>query len=578
MMFQLKEDTKRNAVLQATGNILIMGGPGSGKTTIALFKAKKIIENGTLKSGQKILFLSFARATISRVEEHAGSLIPKEIKSYIEINTYHGFIWNILQRHGYLLVDKPLKLLPPHEASIKMGGVKKEHISENAHRLFEESGMVHFDIFASLCKELLKKSNSLRKIICDIYPIIILDEFQDTNPDEWELIRLLGLQSTLIALADPDQRIYDFRGADPKRISNFIADFIPDTFDFGTENNRSNGTDIVEFGNDLLAKRNKGKTYNDVMVRTYSSHIPERKHIVLKAQLLRAIKWLNKQIPTCDWSLAILVPSNTLMMEVSDVLQKEQRISAEKTLPKITHDVAIDASGPSLAALFVATLLEKGSEKECSVVDVLKPLTSHILGRKSNSTPSKADVDLCAAIEKFISDGKINGKNRKALVNECEMIATTVNAVQFSGNIIADWKTIVEIVSGCSSLYIQHIVNDVRFLRLLQKGTQLYSLLAVLWMDKHSYHGAVDAVSLALTQEHFSMSTKKWDGVNVMTIHKSKGKEFDVVIVYEGRYQGRIVSKPDRIDQARLNLRVAVTRAKKCAMILTPEEDPCPLL
>ena len=88
----------------------------------------------------------------------------------------------------------------------------------------------------------------------------------------------------------------------------------------------------------------------------------------------------------------------------------------------------------------------------------------------------------------------------------------------------------------------------------------------------------MDAVSSALTQEHFSMSTKKWNGVNVMTIHKSKGKEFDVVIVYEGRYIGRIVSRPDRIDQARLNLRVAVTRAKKCALILTPEEDPCPLV
>ncbi|MFR7989212.1 MAG: 3'-5' exonuclease [Anaerovoracaceae bacterium] len=70
----------------------------------------------------------------------------------------------------------------------------------------------------------------------------------------------------------------------------------------------------------------------------------------------------------------------------------------------------------------------------------------------------------------------------------------------------------------------------------------------------------------------------KWDGVNVMTIHKSKGKEFDVVIVYEGRYQGHIIPNPDRIDQARLNLRVAVTRAKKCALILTPEENPCPLL
>ena len=79
-----------------------------------------------------------------------------------------------------------------------------------------------------------------------MYPVIILDEFQDTNPDEWLLIRTLGAHSTLIALADPDQRIYDFRGADPQRIPSFIEEYKPAVFDFGTENNRSNGTDIVD--------------------------------------------------------------------------------------------------------------------------------------------------------------------------------------------------------------------------------------------------------------------------------------------------------------------------------------------
>ena len=66
--------------------------------------------------------------------------------------------------------------------------------------------------------------------------------------------------------------------------------------------------------------------------------------------------------------------------------------------------------------------------------------------------------------------------------------------------------------------------------------------------------------------------------VNVMTIHKSKGKEFDAVIVYEGRYQNRIISKPERREQATLNLRVAVTRAKEHTYILTPNDDPCSLL
>lgn len=66
-----------------------------------------------------------------------------------------------------------------------------------------------------------------------------------------------------------------------------------------------------------------------------------------------------------------------------------------------------------------------------------------------------------------------------------------------------------------------------------------------------------------------------------MTIHKSKGKEFDEVIIYEGSHQGRIVraSASEReIAQARLTLRVAVTRAMKRATILTPKNNVCVFL
>ena len=66
-----------------------------------------------------------------------------------------------------------------------------------------------------------------------------------------------------------------------------------------------------------------------------------------------------------------------------------------------------------------------------------------------------------------------------------------------------------------------------------------------------------------------------------MTMHKAKGKEFDEVIIYEGYYQGKIIrnnaSNRD-LNQARLNLRVSVTRAIKRAMILTPTNDVCKFL
>ena len=119
--------------------------------------------------------------------------------------------------------------------------------------------MLAFDLFASLTKELISNSNKLRRIISNAYPIIIVDEFQDTNIEEWEIVKLLSKNSRIIALADLEQRIYDFRGADPARISQFIETLNPEKFDFENENNRSSNTDINKFGNELLTGKIKIK-------------------------------------------------------------------------------------------------------------------------------------------------------------------------------------------------------------------------------------------------------------------------------------------------------------------------------
>jgi len=60
----------------------------------------------------------------------------------------------------------------------------------------------------------------------------ILHEFQDTNLDEWQMISALGKHSRLIAIAGAEQRIYEFRGADPARIGAFIERFKLKSFDF----------------------------------------------------------------------------------------------------------------------------------------------------------------------------------------------------------------------------------------------------------------------------------------------------------------------------------------------------------
>lgn len=569
-------DSKRQEILDSNGHLIILGGPGSGKTTIALYKAREIVNSNVLKRDQKILFLSFARATIVRMNDIAGEVISKEQMKYIELNTYHGFIWNILRNHGYLLNELPINILPPHTAAIKMSEVSNGLKTTKMLDLFKSEGLVHFDIFASLLFKLLNESNALYELFCDIYPFLIFDEFQDTNADEWQLIKLLGHQSAIISLADSNQRIYDFRGADPKRVNEFINTFDPHIIDLGIENNRSSDTDIVDFGNDLLVGKNIGKLYDNVDIIKYGYLDRSVKHLHLKLHIIRRMSLLRKM--KNDWSIAVLVPTNYLLQEVSDFLFKEQTCSNNRKYPKISHNILIDTAGPFLAGLCIGDLLEKSSIDCCSEIDMLNSFCNYILGRKGDKSVSQADIKLVEGIRQYIDTGKTRGEKRNAIIAECKLIVDCCNRYRKSGILHKDWQYITTLFQSSNNEYLLKIGRDVLHLNVIRTNETLLSSTNDIWRINENYKGFVELLSNTLIQEHFSTPQVTWKGINLMTIHKAKGKEFDEVIIYEECYQNRLVSREDRIEQAKLSLRVGVTRAKIHATILTPARSPCELL
>jgi len=581
MELQWTEPAK--AFIECSNHLLCLGGPGSGKTTISILKAANEISNNSLRKGQRILFLSFARATVARVKEHTTSLLRSDQLETLEISTYHGFAWSILRSHGYLLSSStPIQLLPPAESAAALSSIigDEAKLAEKL-RMFHEEGKVDFDLFARLTAELLKKSNRLRRTISLMYPVITLDEFQDTDAYEWELIKILGIDSRMIALADPEQRIYEFRGANPNRIHEFLDHFSPSKINFGSTNYRSSNTDICQYGNDLLTGANRVKQYDHVDIIRYPYCNAPLKHIELKKAVLHRLQEIDKDGEK-PWSLAILVPTKKLMLEVSDFLAQKQQLP-NTCLPSIENEALLDAEGPTLAALAIAEILSGGKDAVQLQHRIISRLCTHIRGRKGGARLSGQDLEMVSSLESYLNGASLRGKKRKALACECFAVATKRMALAMTGNPSKDWLLVRNILAISSSTELKNIASDAKFLKFLNRGSQLRSRLAEIWRNTNSYDGAVQAVDTALAEDYFSAILHEPSGVYVMTIHKSKGKQFAEVIIYEGqdRYRDRIVrdgASVQELHQKRLALRVAVTRSEKFATILTPVSFPCPLV
>ena len=593
-------------VLKADGHQLVTGGPGSGKTTISILKAAKIARE-SLGPGQRILFLSFARATVSRVFEAIDEerSITREEKQRIEVDTYHSFFWRILKTHGYL-VGFPRRmtiLTPPNEAialsfvrrgykaASKLSGEEKaeKRAREDAERmrLATEEGKVCFDLFAERVAILLHGSNKVRSLISKMYPYIILDEFQDTSADQWRVVQALGMNSTLIALADPEQRIFEFIGADPERLNHFTAAFAPSVHDLAGDNHRSKGTEIALFGNDILTGKFRQDEYQGIDFEAFESN-PNQAYASLVGQVLRARKRLIES-GRRDWSLAILVPTKRMTRFVSDVLREPFG-----TVPPIAHSAAVDMEGPILAAEIIAFLLEQRSHAAC-FDEFVELLCSYFHGR-GGAAPTKSDLDEAARFRAALVKWNECLAARKptpgnSVLKNTFAVHQAVAALELTGDPDYDWVAVRAILDGGTCTRLGDVGKEVRNVRLLERGTQLRQGLAQNWRDFGGYRHALAITRQSFVHEHFATAHKPESGVVVMNMHKAKGKQFDEVIIFEGwpkRARREIVANPDRIvsgnildgamTQARQNFRVSVTRAKMRTTIMTPRDDVCALL
>ena len=432
---------KQLEIMDADGHLLVTGGPGSGKTTVAIIKAAQVVER-KLRLGQKVLFLSFARATVSRVIEaiEFEQQIPHEQKKRIDVETYHSFFWRILRTHGYLAgLPRRLSILTPSNIAIALSLIRNVYAAESKLsddektekrakeeaervRLAQYEGKVCFDLFAQYAGDLLHGSERIRALLATMYPVIILDEFQDTNAGQWRVVQALGKRTTLYALADPEQRIYDWLGADPDRLNQFDARFAPSKIDLSTDNHRSSGTEIMEYGNDILTGRFRKQSYIGVEIVTY----PPNENEAFSGLVTTTYKARKRLVDggRQDWSLAILVPTKKMTRLVSDTF----RVPPAK-MKEIRHTAAIEMEAAILGAEVIAFLMQ--SDQDGRHFEQFISLLRNYYHGKGGDDPAKGDIEEAERIKKaydewMVRQGAGKGiRQNSILVNIIEVYAAS---------------------------------------------------------------------------------------------------------------------------------------------------------
>ena len=289
------------------------------------------------------------------------------------------------------------------------------------------------------------------------------------------------------------------------------------------------------------------------------------------------------------WSLAILVPTKKMTRLVSDIFR-----SPPAGMTEIAHAAVIELDAAILGAEIIAFLMQPNVDGR--QFEHLIALLRNYFHGKGGDTPTKGDLseaeNLQKAYDEWLARQAVGKEIRKnSILVPMLAVHAEARALALTGDPDKDWRAMRGILQGGDCARLKGLAEEVRNIRLLERGAQLRHDLSQEWRNNGAYANALAITRQAFVQEHFSTNAKPETGVVVMNMHKAKGKQFDEVIIFESwprKAKGMIVANFDRIvrgnspencsDQARQNLRVSVTRGKIRTTILTPRDDPCILL
>ena len=607
---------QKDAVEALKGPTLIIAGAGSGKTRVLTYKIAHMLYKGV--PAPKILSLTFTNKAAKEMKERIGTVVGADKASWLWMGTFHSIFAKILRiEASYIGHSSSFTIYDTDDAKsllrsiLKQLGLKREQYPENellSKISFAKNNLITakadsgvstlmerdkaqkkaetyriYELYEQKCKQadamdfddLLLKTNILFRDNPDIlkkyqerFDYVLVDEYQDTNYSQYLIVKkLAALHQNLTVVGDDAQSIYSFRGAKIENILNFKKDY-PEHQVYKLEQNYRSTQNIVNAANSVI-KNNKKQLEKTIFSEKELGELIQIKKVntdveegFMVANEIADTR-LSKQMNYSDF--AILYRTNMQSRIMEEALRK-------KNIPyKIYGGFSFYQRKEIKDLLAYFRLVSNPKDNEA-----LKRIINYPARGIGKTTLDKVEA-IANHNEMSIWDvlsraNELEGINKGTKTKLSNFVNVITNFIQ-----LAEEKDAFDVANSIAkdtgilkSLHDQETpeaVSQYENIMELLNGIKEYSEMVqreedieVLTLDKY-----LENVALLTNQDNEKEEDN--DKVTLMTIHSSKGLEFNNIhlVGVEQDMFPSMMSKnsPSELEEERRLFYVAITRAEQ---------------
>lgn len=575
--------------------LLVLAGPGSGKTAVLTLRIANLIKK-TPDESFRILGLTFTVKAANEMQTRIREITGEESRR-IKLCTFHSFCTDMLRQHGSQLGLRPdfsvitddkdrvailgkmhdsgeLEIDDPEDSLKKIDimlthGITVDELPEHFEdsqentcralrnvfrgylaRLVQEN-QLDFGSMLHFTRELLASKPRIARQVRTVYRYVCVDEFQDTNLAQYRVLRLVAPDSSanLFVVADDDQIIFQWNGADPKRLEELKRDYDPQIIQL-PENYRCPAK-VVEIANRLIAHNpgrapakldgvSQNQVEGSVKLEAFADFNDE------VAGLISEIKPIPKNHrETC----LVIARSNKLLAQV-----REAMLAAGLNAEIVSRHQ--DFASPLVQLMYFALKVANSPDsrsllnKLCSAATLVNNITV-----SAEDVSAKAKVEDLTPLRAFFS-----------LVGASDTLESFADKGQ---ELLCDSLDYPRFVDACFDLFDQLNGSEGEDEAYPDYSDDRQNWQRIAEEIRRSHGGSV---SLHIFLQEMDLSPKakslSRDCVRLQTVHTAKGVEFDNVYVIglaEDQFPTYFAIKKGEtaIQEERRNCFVAITRSSK---------------